>query len=47
MGLKHREEEKLDDALEVILKASEEAVENLQNPILREEVQKARGMADE
>jgi hypothetical protein len=45
--MKHREEEKLDDALEVILKASEEAVENLQSPILREEVRKARGMLDE
>ncbi|MFQ3275482.1 MAG: hypothetical protein ACI9LV_000793 [Candidatus Nanohaloarchaea archaeon] len=44
--MKHREEEKLDEALEVILKASEEAVETL-HPILREEVQKARGMADE
>gem|GEM_PF-5154519 len=45
--MKHREAEELDNALEVILKASEEAVENLQNPILREEVQKVRGMADE
>lgn len=42
--MKHREEEKLENALEVILKASEEAVENLQNPILKEEVQKARSM---
>jgi hypothetical protein len=45
--VKHREEEKLENALEVILKASEEAVENLQNPILREEVQKTRSMIDE
>jgi hypothetical protein len=45
--VKHREEEKLANALEVILKASEEAVENLQNPILREEVQKTRSMIDE
>jgi hypothetical protein len=45
--VKHREEEKLDEALEVIVKASEEAVQNLQNPILREEVQKTRSMIDE
>jgi hypothetical protein len=46
MRLKHREAEELDNALEVILEASEEAVENL-HPILREEVQKVRGMANE
>lgn len=45
--MKHREEEKLDNALEVIIKASQESVENLQNPILREEVEKLRGMLDE
>lgn len=47
IALKHREEEKLKDAVKTCLEADEDAVEKLENPIIKEEIRKLRSMADE
>jgi hypothetical protein len=45
MIVNYREKEKLDEALKTILQASDEAVENLQEDILRRQAEKVRGEA--
>ena len=42
--MKHRDEQELHQALEVILKASEAAVQNLENDVLQEEAERVRHM---
>lgn len=45
--MKHRDEEKLKKAVKTCLEADNDAVEQLENPIIKEEVRKLRSMADE
>lgn len=45
--MKHREEEKLSKAVKTCLEAENDAVEQLQNPIIKEEIRKLRSMANE
>ena len=42
--MKHRDEQELHQALEVILRASETTVQNLENEVLQEEAERVREM---